>query len=126
MASALLVEDTALIRKLLATVLIKGGFQVFETSNGEEALQLINQTLPDIIVCDLEMPVMDGRTFVKHFRSNSAYNKIPLVILSADHDDSTRKELLNIGATQIINKGIAPQEIVNLLYEIIETVRQSE
>ncbi len=86
MVSILVVDDDLDIQAMLCDVLIDEGYEVRLASNGREALNQIERERPDLIVLDLMMPVMDGRQFYQHFRTNhptNAHSRIPVLLVSA-------------------------------------------
>ncbi|GAX87280.1 two-component system, chemotaxis family, response regulator CheY [Lebetimonas natsushimae] len=102
----LIVDDDATNRKLLATILKKGGYEPIEAENGLEAL---NKLTPDIkiILLDLIMPLMGGLEFLEIFPSKKPEcMNIPVLVLTTD--DSKKTEALHKGAKEVIIKPINP------------------
>jgi two-component system, OmpR family, response regulator MprA len=83
-------DDNALLR-LLRLTLTSEGFEVITASNGLEGLEKVDQEPPDVILLDLEMPVMDGRTFFRELRKQG--NNTPVLILSAYGARDAQREL---------------------------------
>jgi DNA-binding response OmpR family regulator len=83
-------DDNALLR-LLRLTLTSEGFEVITASNGLEGLEKVGQEPPDVILLDLEMPVMDGRTFFRELRKQG--NNTPVLILSAYGAREAQREL---------------------------------
>ena len=110
-ARVLLVEDTPLIRKLIVTMLQQHNFIVFEAGHGKEALEKLEEARPDIILCDLSMPEMDGLEFLKTMKSNEATRSIPIAILSADEGRELKEELLAAGAVALLDKAMPYGEL---------------
>ncbi|MGH2468596.1 MAG: response regulator [Chloroflexota bacterium] len=81
----LVVDDEPVIRGLLVTILQDAGYVVDEAGNGAEALQKVQTSLPNAIVLDLLMPVMDGFQFLEHCRLLPGCEQLPIVVLSASH-----------------------------------------
>jgi CheY-like chemotaxis protein len=79
----LVVEDEAIIVELLTVVLEDAGYSVSSARDGEEALQRLAQEQPDLILCDIMMPRMDGVQFYRALRSESAWRAIPFIFMSA-------------------------------------------
>jgi len=78
----LIIDDDPKIRQTVSDMLNPFGYKVFTASDGEDGLKQVPIVRPDIIICDIEMPVMDGITFLQYFRSVSVYDKIPVLILT--------------------------------------------
>jgi CheY-like chemotaxis protein len=86
MAQVLVVEDDDAIRGLVSEVLRDDGYKVHEAANGLEALEVLRDLVPDLIVLDLMMPIMDGWTFVEECRRKQWCGEVPIVVTSAAHD----------------------------------------
>ena len=107
----LIVDDSADNRLLLKVLLEGRGYTTDCTSNGEEALMLLNssQELPQMILIDLRMPVMDGMTFRKIQREHARLKNIPVIIMSGDEDMDSVSKIANV---QVMKK---PLEITKVL-----------
>jgi CheY-like chemotaxis protein len=102
----LIVDDDATNRKLLATILKKGNYEIIEAENGVDAL---NKLTPDInvVLLDLVMPLMGGLEFLEILPSKKPEcMNVPVLVLTTD--DSKRLEALNKGAKEILIKPINP------------------
>src|SRR5258708_7377089 len=82
----LVVEDDAALRKLVATTVASCGLQARGAENGIEALALISEQIPDLIVLDLQLPEMDGREFLSQVRSTTRCADVPVVVTSAAYN----------------------------------------
>lgn len=82
----MVVEDDPNLRTVIRIVLEPMGCQVVEAMHGAEALQLMSETRPDVVLADLKMPVMDGRELVRNMRSQPDLMSIPVVIITGDSD----------------------------------------
>jgi CheY-like chemotaxis protein len=84
MKNILIIEDDESIRKMIASVLEVEGYSVAAASNGKQALEKIRGgAVPDIILLDMMMPVMNGWDFLDFVRSNATTSKIPIIVVSA-------------------------------------------
>ena len=108
----LLVDDDPNLILLVKDYLVFRGFEVLTAENGREALELLAQTIPDMIVCDVMMPEMDGYAFVRHVRENPRTNWIPDLFLSAKGQSQDRVKGLNTGADVYMVKPFEPEELV--------------
>lgn len=116
--SALVVEDSPTMRQLLVFALSRvRGLSVVEADDGLDALKKLSSMAFDIIITDINMPIMDGLKLVKRVRSDDRYKEIPVVIVTTEGGQEDRNRALALGANAYITKPIrAPQ--------VIETVRQ--
>jgi CheY-like chemotaxis protein len=101
----LVVDDDAEIRAFLVNQLEGEGLTVRTAENGSEALHMVGQEVPDVILLDLMMPVMDGTTFLSKLRERSEWASLPVIVLTGrDLSEDERMELSQLTA-QIISKG---------------------
>lgn len=115
----LLVEDAELIRKLIVTMLQSMGFVVIEACHGKDALVKLEEARPDIILCDLSMPEMDGLEFLKCMKSDEATRDIPVAILSADEGRDLQDELKAAGAVALLDKSMPYPQLAATIREIL-------
>jgi len=115
----LVVDDDALIRDTLATALADEGYSVRVAADGRAALDTLDEWLPDLIVLDLMMPIMDGHAFRAAQRDMDDAADIPVIVLSAAHNVQTRAS--NMGAAAIFPK---PFDLGTLLDAVARTVRE--
>ncbi|MDT8447127.1 MAG: response regulator [bacterium] len=100
----LVVDDSLTMLKLVETGLAKAGFNVLTAKNGAEALDLLAQHQPDIIVSDLDMPVMNGQEFLTQVLRSPTWSQIPFMIMSANSEKSIMRELVHKGAASYMVK----------------------
>ena len=112
----LVVDDDASILRLLRMIFREADFDVATSSNGQEALDAVEQSEPSAIVLDLEMPVMDGRTFVRELRSRGY--KTPVLILSAYGARQAQREL---DAQAGIDKPFDPDRVVAAVTSLLDS-----
>ena len=103
--NVLLVEDDATTRAMMRRMLEKSGWSVIEAQNGEVGLERMAEALPDIILLDLTMPVMDGFEFVAEIRQREEWRTVPIIVLTAKDVTPAESELLGGRATRILQKG---------------------
>lgn len=110
MFKILVVEDDKNLRKLIVTCLEKSNYTVFETRNGEEALELMDKEYVDLIVTDIMMPEMDGYEMIKLLR-DSQY-ETPILIITAKDDFEDKKQGFDLGADDYMVKPINIDELI--------------
>jgi DNA-binding NarL/FixJ family response regulator len=108
----LLIDDDPNLILLVKDYLEFRGYEVVTAENGREALEILEQDLPDMIICDVMMPEMDGYSFVKHVREDARTSWIPVLFLSAKGQSQDRVKGLNIGADVYMVKPFEPEELV--------------
>ena len=112
----LLVEDTPYLRSAFSRLLRYQGFGVVEASDGQNAIECLKCDLPDVIVTDLMMPVMNGIELIRYLRADPRTSRIPILAISADSSERTERSAREAGAADFIPK---PVELVPLLARIL-------
>jgi CheY-like chemotaxis protein len=95
MATILIVDDEPILRQLFQKVLEHEGHTVMTAANGRDALAVLRERVPDLIMLDLLMPTMDGTTFLRLMRRHADWADIPVVIMSAIANET---HIRNVGA----------------------------
>lgn len=111
----LIIEDDTDILEFNTKLFQSQQFDVLNASNGKEALLLLENVIPDLIISDLMMPQMDGLEFLSLIKNNQNTNHIPIIFLSAKMATSTRLEVLNQGAQAYLAKPYLPDELIALV-----------
>ncbi len=110
----LIVEDDIAIQRLLSMMLNAKGYDTSLAEHGLKAMELLQKEKFDIIICDMMMPFMDGLRFIKWLK-NEVKMELPVIVLTSVHDPKIREDILNAGATDIIYKPVALQELFKRL-----------
>jgi DNA-binding NarL/FixJ family response regulator len=108
----LLIDDDPNLILLVKDYLEFRGYEVVTAENGKEAIHLLTQDLPDLIICDIMMPEMDGYATIEHIRQDRRTNWIPVLFLSAKGQSQDRIKGLNLGADVYMVKPFEPEELV--------------
>ena len=111
MARILIAEDERDIRDLITFTLKFSGHEVFAAANGEEALNMAKQLLPDIILMDVRMPKMTGYEACAAMKADPRVKHIPVVFLSAKGQESEVQTGIELGAVEYILKPFAPDQL---------------
>jgi two-component system alkaline phosphatase synthesis response regulator PhoP len=104
MKKILLTEDDAFLIKVLGAKLAKAGYEVKTATNGEEALELLKQFNPDLILMDLVMPKKDGFDTLKEIKSNDSLKKIPVIITTNLGQLDDKDRAMKLGAADYLVK----------------------
>ncbi|ADB40303.1 histidine kinase [Spirosoma linguale DSM 74] len=121
-ASLLLVDDNVEVLNYLEQT-FQAQYTIRKAENGQEALRLIQQHEPDVIICDVAMPVMDGVTFCRRLKTDVVTSHIPLVLLTARTAVESELIGLNAGADDYIAKPFHPQLLAVRIEKLIENRR---
>ncbi len=109
----LVVDDSKTIRNLITFILKNEGFKVITAEDGLDALEkLYSKEHIDLIVSDINMPHMDGFTFIKNVREQPNYKHIPIIILSTEKGDEDIQKGMKLGADLYMVKPTQPDKIV--------------
>ncbi|KPA16776.1 response regulator receiver modulated metal dependent phosphohydrolase [Candidatus Magnetomorum sp. HK-1] len=115
----LVVDDSHIIRSIVEEGLCQAGFQVVTACNGREAMLVISIKKPDLILCDIAMPVMDGFEFCRMIKSDDSLKTAPFVVMSTNSERGQMKRMLEIGASAYIVKPFNIDQLVFLVEKIL-------
>jgi two-component system KDP operon response regulator KdpE len=105
----LVVDDEPQITRVLKTALSSRGYAIRIASDGDDALQVMKEWSPDLLITDLRMPNMDGLELCRHLRTRS---QIPIIVLSVRGEERTKVEALDAGADDYITKPFSTTELL--------------
>jgi two-component system chemotaxis response regulator CheY len=118
--NALVVEDSPPMRKMIVFALSRvRELDVVEADDGVDALRRIAGTKFDIIITDINMPILDGLKLVKRLRADENYKDVPIVIITTEGAAEDRQRALALGANAYITKPIQAQQVITLVREIL-------
>jgi PAS domain S-box-containing protein len=124
--SVLLVEDDADTRAMMVRVLDKAGWQVSEAANGREALDLMAQAQPGLVLLDLLMPVMDGFEFLDEMRQNEDWRDIPVIVLTAKDLTEEDRRILNGSVERVFSKAsYSHRQLTTFVRKLLESREQA-
>jgi two-component system chemotaxis response regulator CheY len=116
MPNILVVEDSPTMRQLIGFAMKRiAGSKVIEATDGVDALKKLSSEKIDLILADINMPVMDGLKLVSLVRGNPTYKDIPIIIITTEGAEEDRKRALAIGANAYLPKPIQTQELIKLV-----------
>ena len=117
----LLCDDELPILRAVEFKLKKVGFSVMVAQNGEAAWAVIRESLPDLIVSDYQMPILDGLGLAKRVRENPTTQHIPFILLTGKGFELDQEELrARLGITRVLSKPFSPRELVEQATEILQ------
>src|SRR3954452_2791740 len=115
MKKILLIEDNDEIRENTAEILELSNYKVFTASNGKIGVELAVEKKPDLIVCDIMMPVLDGYGVLMMLQKNSETQQIPFIFLTAKTERSDMRKGMQLGADDYITKPFEGSELLSAI-----------
>lgn len=115
----LIVDDDATMVNLLFAVLEFEGFEAIKALSGMEALRMIEEERPDLVLLDIMMPEMDGFEVLASLRKDPATKKLPVVMLTARTEDRDVFEGWRRGADEYVTKPFDPQRLVEVIRDVL-------
>ena len=117
----MVVDDSINVRRFLALTLEKANYQVEQAKDGQDALEKLQEGIPvEVIVCDIEMPRLDGYGFLAHVKSDPDFKHIPVMMLTSRSGEKHRKMAMNLGATAYFSKPFQEKELLSTLKELVK------
>lgn len=119
--SCLVVEDSPMMRQLLVFALARiKRLAVTEAEDGVDGLRKLAQGKFDLIITDINMPIMDGLKLVKRIRSDEAHKETPVIIITTEGSEEDRQRAMALGATAYITKPIQAPQVIAKVKELLE------
>jgi DNA-binding response OmpR family regulator len=115
MTTILVIEDEHDVRENLQEILEMEDFNVLTAENGKIGLRMAIEHQPNLIICDIMMPELDGYGVITSLRQNETTLKMPFIFLSAKSTDEDRAKGLQLGANEYLTKPFTPRDICNAL-----------
>ena len=111
-ATVLVVDDSVTVRDLLSRRLARGGYSVLTAGDGVEGVEACKREMPDLVLMDLHMPVMDGWAATRAIRSDEATSSIPVLVLTAYDSSRDRSAAMDAGASDFDSKPISMPRLI--------------
>lgn len=112
------VDDSQYMREIVTQTLnTNSDFHVMQASNGAEAMKVIQDNHVHLVITDINMPIMDGVTFIKEARKVNT--DLPIIVLTTESGDSLKKEVMNLGANGWIVKPFRPVQLLSLVKDML-------
>jgi DNA-binding NarL/FixJ family response regulator len=112
MTRILVIEDQPQMRRNIATILEMEGFRVFAAQNGSEGIAVAARERPDVILCDVMMPELDGYGVLQALRKDAITALIPFIFLTAKSDRADLRAGMNLGADDYLTKPVGREELL--------------
>ena len=125
MTKILIAEDNAVNRELLRELLELRGYSVLEACDGQEALRILEQAQPELLLLDIGMPIMDGFAVIRRIRENPRLAKLPVVAITAYAMRGDQERILNSGFDGYLSKPVNPSSLAAELDRLFTNSSQS-
>lgn len=123
MKRIIIADDSATARmfiKRCLQIIGLGDAEIIEAEHGKEALAAAKEQPADLLLTDLNMPVMDGETLVKWVKASPKLSALPIVVITSAGNPAKEKQLLELGAYKVLNKPVAPPMMMDALGEFLD------
>lgn len=112
MEKILLIEDDAKMRQHMSALLASEGYQTIEARNGREGVELVKSQRPDLVLCDITMPEMNGHRVLEALRNDAATAHLPFIFLTGWGENQDLRAGMNLGADDYLVKPVDPTELL--------------
>ncbi|WP_166635867.1 response regulator transcription factor [Idiomarina aquatica] len=124
--SILVVEDDTVLRELLEYLLQREGYQVASCADGAQAQERLQQQLPDLVLLDLQLPIVSGNELIAWLRANSDSAALPILVLTSLQDEDDIAAALDAGADDYMVKPFQPKELQARLRKLLKIRPQAK
>ena len=126
MKNILVIEDEEFVRETISDMLEIEGYIPILAKNGEAGLECLSQIKPDLILCDINMPVMDGYEVLERLKSTESLSTIPFIFLTAKASNDDMRRGMELGADDYIFKPFKPKDLLNAINTRLEVYDRSK
>lgn len=120
--SVLIVDDSPAMRSFIKRVLDLSGFEVrtyLEAEHGQHALEVLKTQWVDVILTDINMPVMNGEELVRNLSVHESFQLIPVIVVSTDRTEDRVAQMMSLGAKGYVKKPFQPEELRECVEEVL-------
>ena len=115
----LTVDDSRTILAMLHHTLSNAGFEVLQAEDGKQGLDVLKNETVDVVITDINMPVMDGIEFIKNVRATGNHQSLPILILTTETSQDKRDQGLAAGGTGWIVKPFDPEKLISVINKVV-------
>lgn len=120
MANILAIDDSPSMRKMVSFTLKEAGHKVITAENGEAGLEAAKANKADLVLTDINMPMMDGISLVKALRELPDYENVPILVLTTESGGNRKMEGKSAGATGWIVKPFNPEKLLEVVSKVLD------
>jgi two-component system chemotaxis response regulator CheY len=115
----LVIDDSASLREVVSIALQGAGYEVVQAADGKQALDRLDGSRIHLAICDVNMPVMDGISFVKEAKKRAEYRFMPIIMLTTESRESRKQEGQMAGAKAWVVKPFRPEQMLHAVAKLI-------
>ena len=119
-ATVLIIDDAIHIRRLAVRMLERVGFDTLEADDGLQGLRLLREKKPDVVTCDISMPLMDGHEFLIAAKADTATQDIPIIIVTAVGQEGEATRATEMGADAYLTKPFSSSNLIETVQSQLE------
>lgn len=116
--TVLTVDDSRSMREMVAFTLRKAGYEVREAEDGRRAIEALQSGPADVVITDLNMPVMDGVALIRAIRADPKHRAVPILMLTTESSDARKAEGKSAGATGWLVKPFDPEKLIDVVKRV--------
>jgi len=116
----MVVDDSVTVRKVTTRFLEREGFDVLTAKDGADALLALQDTIPDVMLLDIEMPRMDGFEVAKNIRSSSRLKHLPIIMITSRTGEKHRDRALSLGVNKYMGKPYQEEALLNNIRDLLD------
>ncbi len=116
----MIIDDSITVRQMVGFTLKNAGFDVVDAENGVDALKKVEEEDISLFICDVNMPEMDGITFLEKLRSNESYKHAPLIMLTTESGVDKIEKGKKAGAKAWMVKPIQPEQLLDAVKKLMK------
>ncbi|MGP9833489.1 response regulator [Marinobacter sp. NSM] len=117
--TVMVVDDSASLRQVVVMALKSAGYETMEAENGKKALEVLKAKRANLIISDVNMPVMDGLTFLKEVKKMPEYKFTPVIMLTTESSETRKSEGKASGAKAWVVKPFQPQQMLDAVKKLL-------
>jgi chemosensory pili system protein ChpA (sensor histidine kinase/response regulator) len=114
--TVMVVDDSITVRKVTSRLLARHNMEVITAKDGVDALEVLQDKMPDVMLLDIEMPRMDGFELARHMKNREDLKHIPIIMITSRTGDKHRKRALDIGVNSYLGKPYQEEELLENIY----------
>jgi chemosensory pili system protein ChpA (sensor histidine kinase/response regulator) len=122
---ALVVDDSITVRRVTQRLLERNGMRVLTARDGHDALAVMEENVPDIVLLDIEMPRMDGYQVAEHMRADARLKRVPIIMITSRVGEKHRARAMEIGVDEYLGKPYQESQLLEAIAPLVDRGRAS-